>query len=70
MPPALISEVPTASGATRRTAGARTSALASLMVRSRTVFVIALPGLKPPVCERPGKTITRFVPTDANSFAT
>ena len=42
LPPTLISEVPTASGATRRTALARNRACASSTVRSRGVLVIAL----------------------------
>ncbi len=65
-PPKLISEVPTASGATRRTPAARSSAAASSMVRSRGVVVIALAGLNPPVPERPGRTMTRLVPIDEN----
>ncbi len=70
LPPKLISEVPTASGATRVTALARVSAWASSMVRSRVVLVMALPGLKPPVWLRPGKTMTRLLPSDENSFIT
>jgi hypothetical protein len=50
-------------------AGAR-SACASSIVRSRGVLVIALPGLKPPVCERPGRTITRLLPIDENWLST
>ena len=69
-PATLISDVPTASGATFFTAGARCSASASSMVRSRVVLVMALPMLKPPVCERPGRTMTRLVPIDENSFIT
>jgi hypothetical protein len=69
LPPTLISEVPTASGATRCTALARSRACASSTVRSRGVLVSALPGLKPPVCERPGRTITRLLPIDENSRA-
>jgi hypothetical protein len=38
-PPTLISELPTASGATRCTSAARSSAAASSMVRSRGVLV-------------------------------
>ena len=69
-PPTLISEVPTASGATFFTAGALSSACASSTVRSRGVLVMAFPGLKPPVCERPGSTMTRLLPSDENSFIT
>ena len=69
-PPKLISEVPISSGATRRTALARCSDCASSSVRSRGVLVMALPGLNPPVCERPGKTITRLVPSEENSPTT
>ena len=58
------------SGATRSTAGARSIARASSMVRSRGVVVIALAGLKPPVSVRPGSTITRFVPSEENSRTT
>ncbi len=65
-PPKLISEVPTISGARRFTAGARCSAAASLMVRSRGVVVMAFAGLKPPVPERPGRTMTRLVPSEEN----
>ena len=70
LPPALISDVPTASGATRLTALPRCRAWASSMVRSRVVLVMALPGLKPPVCERPGNTMTRLLPSAENSFIT
>lgn len=70
LPPALISDVPTVNGATRNTALARCKACASSMVRSRGVLVMALPGLKPPVCERPGSTITRLLPSDENSLIT
>ena len=63
---AALAALPTASGATRRTPAARSSAAASSMVRSRGVVVIALAGLKPPVPERPGRTMTRLVPIDAN----
>jgi len=62
--------VPTAIGATRRTAGARSKACASSTVKSRGVFVIAFTGLKPPVCDRPGKTITRLLPSAVNSLTT
>ncbi len=65
-PPKLISEVPAVSGATLLTAGARRSAAASSTVRSRGVVVMALAGLKPPVPERPGSTMTRLVPIDEN----
>ena len=65
-PPKEISEVPTASGATRRTLGMRRRLLASSMVRSRGVEVMALAGLKPPVPERPGKTLTRLLPSEEN----
>ncbi|EXI78939.1 MAG: hypothetical protein AW10_02580 [Candidatus Accumulibacter appositus] len=70
LPAKLISDVPTASGAARCTALARSSACASSMVRSRGVLVTALPGLKPPVCERPGRTMTRLLPIDENSLST
>ncbi|MPN10167.1 hypothetical protein SDC9_157462 [bioreactor metagenome] len=66
LPPWAISEVPTASGATRRTLGRRRRLAASSMVRSRGVEVMALAGLKPPVPERPGSTMTRLVPSDEN----
>ena len=66
LPPWLISEVPIINGATRRTVLARSKDCASSMLRSRGVLVMALPGLKPPVCERPGRTITRLVPSDEN----
>ena len=65
-PPKLISDVPTASGARRLTEGARRSAPASSMLRSRGVLVMALAGLKPPVPERPGSTMTRLVPIEEN----
>ena len=55
---------------TRLTALARCSAWASSIVRSRVVLVMALPGLKPPVCERPGSTMTRLLPSEENSFIT
>ena len=67
LPPKLISEVPMASGVMRRTVLARSRVCASSMVRSGGVLVIALPGLNPPVCERPGSTMTRLVPSDENS---
>jgi len=70
LPPKLISDVPTARGTTRCTVLARSSAWASSTVRSRGVLVMALPGLKPPVCERPGRTMTRLVPSDENSSTT
>jgi hypothetical protein len=44
----------------------RRSAAASSMVRSRGVVVMALAGLKPPVPERPGRTMTRLVPIEEN----
>ena len=65
-PPLLISDRPTTSGASRRTAAARCSARASPIVRSRGVLVIAVAGLKPPVCDRPGNTMTRLVPIAEN----
>ena len=65
-PPKLISDVPTVSGATRLTVLARRRAAASSMVRSRGVVVMALAGLKPPVPERPGRTMTRLVPIEEN----
>ena len=65
-PLALISELPAARGATRRTEGSRVSANASSTVRSRGVVVRALAGLKPPVAERPGRTITRLLPSAEN----
>jgi hypothetical protein len=40
------------------------------MVRSRGVLVMALPGLKPPVCDLPGNTMTRLVPSEENSLIT
>ena len=46
------------------------TALASSTVRSRGVPVITLAGEKPPVCVRPGSTITRLVPSDENSLTT
>ena len=69
-PATLSSDVPAVTGASRRTAGARCSARASATVRSRGVLVTALAGLKPPVCERPGSTITRLLPSDENSLTT
>jgi hypothetical protein len=36
------------------------------MVRSRGVVVSALAGLKPPVAERPGRTMTRLLPSAEN----
>ena len=65
-PPKLISDVPTASGATRLTAGARRKLPASSRLKSRGVVVIALAGLNPPVPERPGRTMTRLVPIEEN----
>jgi hypothetical protein len=38
-------------------------AAASSMVRSRGVLVMAVAGLKPPVPVRPGRTMTRLVPS-------
>ena len=70
LPPTDSSEVPTASGATRCTAGARSSASASSTVRSRGVLLTKLPGLMPPVSVRPGSTITRLVPMALNSRTT
>jgi hypothetical protein len=67
---ALISELPTASGATRRTEGRRVRANASSTVRSRGVVVSALAGLKPPVAERPGRTMTRLLPSAENCSTT
>ena len=66
LPPAVISAEPTDTGATRSTACARPIARASSSVRSRGVLVTALAGEKPPVCVRPGSTITRFVPSEEN----
>jgi len=65
-PATATSDSPTASGATCATAASRVSACASSIVRSRGVVLTALAGLKPPVCERPGSTMTRFVPIDEN----
>jgi hypothetical protein len=65
-PLALISELPAGKGAARRTEGSRVSANASSMVRSRGVVVSALAGLKPPVAERPGRTMTRLLPSAEN----
>jgi hypothetical protein len=47
-------------------AGRRRRLAASSTVRSRGVVVMALAGLKPPVPERPGSTMTRLVPSDEN----
>ena len=69
-PPADSSEVPAVSGATRATAGARSSACASSTVRSRGVLLMKLPGLMPPVSARPGSTITRLLPMALNSRTT
>lgn len=69
-PPTDSSEVPTVSGATRCTAGARCSASASSTVRSRGVLLTKLPGLMPPVSVRPGSTITRLLPMALNSRTT
>ena len=69
-PLALISEVPTDNGETRRTEGSRLMAKASSTVRSRGVVVSALAGLKPPVAERPGSTMTRLLPSDENCSTT
>ena len=57
-------------GATRRTAVARRTASASSTVRSRGVPVMTFCGEKPPVCVRPGSTMTRLVPSDENSLMT
>ena len=65
-PPALASDNPTAIGASRRIALARCKARASSIVKSRGVLVTTLAGLKPPVCERPGNTITRLLPIEEN----
>jgi hypothetical protein len=70
LPPELISDVPTTIGATRRTAVARRTAIASSTVRSRGVPVMAFIGEKPPVWVRPGSTITRLVPSAENSRTT
>ncbi len=69
-PPTESSVVPTVSGATRCTAGARSRACASSTVRSRGVPLTKLPGLMPPVAVRPGSTISRLLPMALNSRTT
>ena len=44
--------------------------IVAVEAKARGVLVTALPGLKPPVCERPGRTITRLLPIDENSLRT
>jgi len=69
-PPTAISELPTASGATRCTSDRRSSAAASALVSSRGVLLTKLPALTPPVSVRPGSTISRLAPSAENSFTT
>jgi hypothetical protein len=54
----------------RRTVRLRNRAWASSSVKSRGVSPIMVLGLKPAVSERPGKTISRLVPSEANSPVT
>ena len=68
--PADTGTEPITSGAMRSTPGMRSSERASSSVRSRGVSPANIPGWTPVVSERPGRTISRSVPSAWNSPVT
>ena len=69
-PPQETPAEPTTTGAIFSTAELRFSAIASSIVRSRGVSPASMPGAPPVVSDRPGITMIRCVPSDANSPVT